>query len=726
MITMFCALASAHVPHDQVVAAAAPAGDPWWTLVNRGSASLLLRSDDAGDTWAFAGGAPTADTLVAAAALDDGAIVLVGTRWLWWSADGATWDHGPLPGAVDRAAGGASLVLAGPGGLFEGSPDGMALVTATPMVALAAGPGGIAAIDGRHRVWLGRDGAWETLSPPVNPTAALLDDTAWIGTADGSVYRLDGTRWPKAADRPAGPHPAILGIAAADGLAVVDGDGALWRSADDGASWVDQEAPLAIQYGGDGGASGLDEGVTVLAAAGDGWVLGGWAGLAVGGPGDWRPAALLPPEYTRGIAFSPDFDRDGTLVWGTYSGGIGVSTDGGSSWEFADGLLAPNVQALEVPTPRDAWAIVGHHLVRGDRRGTRWQAAGSPFLQDEQVLVLDDVWVAGVDANGPGIATPHGDSWDRVHLPVVDTPRNRVRIGALACVGTFAAELACTDDDGATWGLRFTGSGRMTSVRAWPPDDPTRLVLADEAGVHASDDGGGSWSTIPLDPVDPPEELALADDGTLFLATASARLYRSDDGGDGWTDLGIALPASVTAIAARPGFDPPDLLVATPAGVFHVRADDPPTVARFGGWEHVDAGASEFTDCPLCPESEPLDGASLGRVQPVPAGATLTTTVRGTSVAITGFGGAATLQIDDVDLATLDGDGPELARVDGLADGPHRVAIVGTSGDGVRIDAIDATSPADGLDFGGRGCGHGGGAACVTFVTTACRRRRRG
>mgnify|MGYP003335952639 CR=1 FL=1 len=119
------AAAVAHVPHDVVMAVAAAPGVPWYAVAEPGGPSLLLRSDDEGETWAFVGGAPAADRLVGAVLASDGTPVLLGEAGYGWVADGV-WVSDVLPGAVTFIAlDGETLLLAGPDGIWGGAPGAM-------------------------------------------------------------------------------------------------------------------------------------------------------------------------------------------------------------------------------------------------------------------------------------------------------------------------------------------------------------------------------------------------------------------------------------------------------------------------------------------------------------------------------------------------------------------------------------------------------------------------
>jgi hypothetical protein len=746
-ILALIASASAHVPHDQVTAVAMPAGHPWFAVATPGSASLLLESDDAGDTWRFVGGPPTADTLIDAAALPDGTVVLLGVAHVWWGgADG--WAATALPGDVGAvAADGDVVLLAGPDGIWAGTRDGLVRESTDSIATLSAG----VAIgeDGvlRERsggAWTRREGPGSTLR-----AAARVEETLYVGDADGTVWRADGAGWARCGalgDR--GDHPSVRQLAAdGDALLVATASRGPWRSLDGCRTWTDRAAPLEASYGTTGGPSSEQEAFTALGSADGRILLAGWDGLATSDDAgaQWHEAPIVPPDYTRGLAFSPAFEHDGLVYWGADSAGVAVTSDGGATFSAPNvDLSAPNVQYLKAWPESDGgrvFVIAGHHLHVSDDRGVSWPSVPTPFSADTGVFPWSEpghLWVAGTGGAAPVEETlDGGQTWSPV-TEVADV-HGLLRVtpeGAdpTLCSVASGTDLACAVDGG--FEVRLRGTGRLTAPAGWPHGAATRLVVADDAGAWWSDDAGLTWNMAALPAEDPPGELKIASDDSLWLTTRSGVLLRSLDGGESWEDTGVRFTSMPQALTPRPGFpDHPELLVGTADGVWVV--EDPEGdawIERWGGWQRVQVNGSSFSQCEGCAPTELFDafrGAGGQRLDP---GATLRTTLRGDRIAVTGLcdrASEAVLRVDGVQITRfgdrVDVSAHTLATAQGLADTWHEVEIAGVRGDGVVVSGIEARGDGVVLAYtpGARfGCGGSGDAAVLAGASLLARRRR--
>jgi len=145
-------------------------------------------------------------------------------------------------------------------------------------------------------------------------------------------------------------------------------------------------------------------------------------------------------------------------------------------------------------------------------------------------------------------------------------------------------------DRGRTWARVLIG-GPIFAVAISPTvaDDGTLFVATAEDGVLRSDDGGTSWSGANAGLLDL-TVLALAlsprfaEDRTAFAGTASG-LYRSRNGGRSWREVETGLDgAGVQALAISPDFPDDRLVLAGTEEDGLLRSDDGGTT-----WEPVDA-----------------------------------------------------------------------------------------------------------------------------------------
>jgi len=741
LLAIFLALsgtAYAHLPHDIVSLLAAPAAlddsGPWFTVCRPGSVDLLMRSDDGGRSWSFVGGPPVADTLLDAARLADGRTVLLGQDELWWTVDGQSWELQAVgSGYTELEAFEGSVLLGGASGLSTIDADGaVQRLSAEPVTAIHTGEGGTVVVTtgGALRTWDGD--AWQELSSPTSrrvSSGAMGASAVYAGTNDGKVYRHDGSGWLQCGALPGdATHPQVVGLVAGEGVvAAATADHAALVSLDGCHTW-ESRVGVQVLYDTEGSATGVDQAFPVLALAGQRIVAGGWAGLSITDDlGDaWRDETLLPPDYARGVAFSPRFSSDHTLWISSYAGGVLWSLDAGASFTGPDqGLSDANVQDVRVDpdNPLRLAAVVGHEAWASSDGGVSWFALNPPM---QSVLLARPyargVWVLGQDEAGEAALAWLG--WRRHNWW---TPDAGARIGQLSqvvlaqrptkCVSSRDdGTLQCMSRDKESWiTLLDEGPARMTEVVQLPDD---RLLVGHGQRLLASEDGGRSWREVLALLHDEVLLLTVAMDGTAVLATRTGRFLVADAEGESWTDLELRLPAAPTAIAPRPDFaQHPQLLAATAAGMFVVDTEQR-SLDRFAAVQWIDDHSTYV--CPTC-TSQPVDGASFGRVLVFDEATVLRTPVRGTEVAIIGSlpGGTALharlldaagaeVEVRDVDTA-----GPglaELTRFTGLPDAWYELELTGSPG--AMLDVVVATAPWQALDTRPRVTA--GAAACAS------------
>lgn len=734
-VALLVGLASAHLPHDNVRAVAAPlvgdpAGDPtgdgggtpWWLLADPSGTALLLRSDDDGHTFGMVGGEPVADHPLALGRLDDGALVVLGHTRYWWSRDeGATWASAPLPGEVDQLRGGAQLVLAGPDGLWTGAPGALDLVVTGEIVALADGPAGVVVVDAQGAVW---DGTAWTDGPGVSDASTIVavEAALYVGTRSGSVWRHADGAWTACGPLPApdGDAPVDIVALAHDGPVVLAATG--WRapfaSANQCTSWIDRGTPHDVDYDAVGGAETVDDAYPVLDVVDGRWLVAGWMGLwwSADQGATWTEAPVVPPDYTRGLLFAGDFATSGRVWVGTYAAGPAATADGGETYTCpAVGLGDSNVQLLtQAHDPADAetiFGIIGWDAQASRDGGATW-ARLTPGPSDVSVLATfddaDEVWVFGAAEDGAQQIVRSGDAgatWTPVtslagaldgdHAGPLGgwTTPTGARARCLSRHGAYG--IVCTVDDGQTWtsGARGGTSNEGTAPVGWPPGAATRVVWTDDHGVHLSDDLGRTTRDVAPSGADTPIALVGADDGSLYFATRAGVVWRSLDGGDAWVDLGLRAPAWIHVMTAAPGFAAqPLLLLGTHDGIFFLAgANGPsPTLERWARWERVD-GTSGYVECASCPVPPDDPTTVMDALLEVPANAVAAAWLRGTRVRILGqLRGGAQVRVDGVVVGLLDESVPGVpGDFGGFTDGWHHVQIEGTNGDGVAIDAIE-------------------------------------
>jgi len=486
------------------------------TAILAGTKAGLFRSQDAGQSWQRVLPGPADPALVALAVAAPGKTgrdifaTSEGGRLYRSSDGGATWPEMP------------SWAGLGVGVAIAISPN--YADDATLFVATADGP--LRSQDGGESWESSTFGLLDvdTLCLAISSNYAQ-DETLWAGTAFGGFFRSrnSGRSWREAG---AGlPDAAVQCLAqAGDGTiyAGTESDG-VFRSVDGGNSW--QRA-----------GAGLDGYSVNSLLVAPGFVLAG-SGLGLlrweEGSESWLPC-------TGGdcVAFALAGGDDLALAGGWQSG-VHISSDGGRSWQTANGRNAETLTAhappLAVQTP--------------------W---GALFVADED----------GVAA----CSTDGGATWQ----PVACLPADGIcDLIAGAGSGDDFALFVCADDaiyrrtEHELWEQLETPGAAVAHLVAssnFPTDGA--LLLADQDGyLYLSEDRGTSWREI-----NPPEHegdllgVALspyfATDRRLYLVTAGfaeqtvqAEVWQSDDAGEGWSDV-AGLTLDTPALCLLPLADP--------------------------------------------------------------------------------------------------------------------------------------------------------------------------
>lgn len=233
------------------------------------------------------------------------------------------------------------------------------------------------------------------------------------------------------------------------------------------------------------------------------------------------------------LAFSPGFAMDGILFASTRHGGIWRSTDFGLSWQAVNtGLSTLIVYDLSV----------------------------SPeFPIDQTVLAAT--------ADGLFRSTDSGDTWTHVNDGFVETSLTVVRFAPGNGSAAFAGEKTIhrSDDGGLTWAPleSFTYKLKVLDISPnFQSDDTMAVLLEVPVGVYGSVDAGVTWTASNTDLTDlHTNDIAIADDGTLFVVTKDDGCFRADALFSSWTlfDEGFEMLSDQTtnhfrSVAVSPEF----------------------------------------------------------------------------------------------------------------------------------------------------------------------------
>ena len=726
-LTLFC-IAGAHVPHPTVLGWAAPSmlddRGPWWLLTSS-HAPMLLRSDDGGWSFESIGGEPIGDRPVGIAQVEDGTLALLGESRLWVSSDGVLWNAVELPGEVHaiRSEGNAFL-LGGADGIWRVSSTGTAQREwPAPIGGLHAGER-VTATTEAGEVLVSTGGGWQLLSTPgARPLAALsAGEVVYAGFADGRVQQLRDRDWlecgPIAGAGQA--HTSVVAFAAdGDLLAVATGLGTVFTSTDGCASFVEYGTPNDVSYGAIGDPQTDTQAVTVLGLSGPTVVAGGWNGLGASwAAGTWRIPQLMVGDYFRGVALARGGDQAAVLYTGAQSAGPARSVDGGLTYTAVNhGLLKPNVQgvAVDPADPAIAYAIVNHEPFRTDDGGDHWRevgevASGSPLMHAGPAEC--EVW--GYLQGRGQRSVDCGRNWTDLIAGGGEPLAYRSHQGVVVDGGTrwciaVGGEVSvwCADVPGGPYAQVWANPDSSELILAAGSAAPSRLVLATGNGIVVSDDAFATATEVLLLERDQVLSIHMSDDGSAVAGTLAGLLYASADSGDTWSLVPgrLSAPAwDISSLADGDGqgffvvgtLDGVHLVTRTTAGAWEV--------SRMPRWQRIDDSSGYWQREGVDVDKESDEAAMDSRTLLVPAG-TMTTMFRGSSLTVLGTADGASVGNVWIDGALVGSIGEHVSNgvlyTTPLADGWHELTLAGVAGEGIFVDAIEATGAGGLLPSGG-------------------------
>jgi photosystem II stability/assembly factor-like uncharacterized protein len=464
---------------------------------------------------------------------------------------------------------------------------------------------------------------WSQLGPESHYVLALALDgedshVLYAGTESGLYRSPDGGgTWSLAAfaDLPVlavagNPRDSAVLFAAVAIPDSTDGSAAIWKSSDRGASWVARSTV-------DPQVSDLRSPRFVFDPAQTGTLYAFFTGDSGLGPvfrstddgASW--VSLAAAVGVRDLAASPD----GVLFAAT-DFGIAHSDDRGDTWVPALPMLSGSPAS-----PRDAitrilvsTAAPGGLIAAGSTgiwksgpRGLRWNAS------NQGISALDAYSLAVAPAGPPTVfaltgagifrSTDQGHAWTRAHsnldgpypmtIQAFDSRDPRTMYG----IGTdgqadFAVESTNGGGDWRQLPVPFTCIGSICDVGmdglALDPENPDVVYVAGSYSYHLgdsgdfllrSDDGFATWKKLPSPGL---ANLVFAPgrNGAMYGMTCR-RLFKSEDRARTWQGVGKGLPkklCSGVSSVAPPAFDPRD-----PQRVYIASGDQGVFVSTDGG-----------------------------------------------------------------------------------------------------------------------------------------------
>lgn len=722
MLLLLTSLALAHIPHDVVHSAAIPPdfdeSVPWFVIQDIEAQNDLYRSDDGGQTWNAIQSDILIDKLTDAAYTTSGVAAFLGEGRYWYTNDGDTWYSKTISVPVTKmAAYGRYLYFVGIGGIYRAAPGGVmtANLAGVPANGLFTTPDGLIATMTDGSIYRLQRGSWTHISGPssATPLSGTADSSRiYLGYADGTVWRYDGSSWDTCGVDPYAAYNLDRNQVVA---LSTDGSTLMMARADIGPavstdgcdSWSENVAPMNIDWPEDPGGSSATtaSAFTVLIVSGSRAFIGGYDGLADQQGGEWEHLTLKGGDYTRGIAFSHNFASDGIAFAGAYGSGVAVTHDGGATWDApAMGITAPNVENVLIPPDALAaervYALFDRVPHVSTDQGASWTEVVGPFTQSWDIALgpNDRVWALGLDTadsfdGGVVLSTDGGATWNELTTWPASIGTETVR----GVVDAYPRLWAWTQthvlrsvNGGTSWTDVYTSSSDITDLVGLPADRPTEVVLANADGLILW--SRGSATQVYDDDDAEVFELAIADDGTIVAGDQMERILRSDDSGRSFYDTGARVTNQFYRLETHPDFGShPQIFAAGSDGAFIAEDAD---VQRWSAYQRVD-DATDYVYCSSCTIVNDATSA-LGRHTQLSTGNSMWLTMRGDTVRVIGASGRRSfgkLFIDGVQAATFNlpitPRGSVIVEATGLTEDWHHVEILLQSGS-LTVDAFEA------------------------------------
>ena len=275
-------------------------------------------------------------------------------------------------------------------------------------------------------------------------------------------------------------------------------DGGIWKSDDDGVTWVSRREGLATYQFYD----------ICVAQSDPSFAMGGTQDNGV-------PGRVLGEEWFTSTLFADGFvcnirpsNADGVYAESQFGGHV-KSLDGGQTWSnVTTGITGTGSWvtpvAMDVNDPKQLFTSTSAGVFRTNDRMSNWTNVGSQTAIWIDVSLADGDVIWTVNGSRPYVSTDDGDTWTpasnygfavgpetKIAAHPVDPGTAFVTFGGF----TANAKIAMTTDFGLTW-TNVTGDLPIQPVNTLvvDPDYPSAWYIGTDVGVWTSINGGVNWT----------------------------------------------------------------------------------------------------------------------------------------------------------------------------------------------------------------------------------------
>ncbi|MEX1311741.1 MAG: YCF48-related protein, partial [Candidatus Sulfomarinibacteraceae bacterium] len=319
-----------------------------------------------------------------------------------------------------------------------------------------------------------------------------------------------------------------------------DNGGALFESADGGATWVQRDVPFSL-------GSPLN-GIFFLDGQ-NGWTWGNANYRTTDGGTTWAELPLLGSTY-----FMEFYSTSFGLATGNF--GRSVSHDGGLTWEPSPF----DIFAFDFAGTQTGLGVAATGLYRTSDGGATFtlvhagDAEAVVFLSAAVAVgIVDGAFVRSTDGGATWVVGAPVDGRSRLVAVSADVVLAWGRAGAFP---DYDDRIFRSSDAGQTWVDlgEVIDPGAFAAPFAFAVPDPQTVVVSDGAGgMHHSSDGGQTWASSFTSPGFQPGFLgsavpAFADPLTGYFGFGPGFVIKTIDGGATWTQVSSGSGESLTDI----------------------------------------------------------------------------------------------------------------------------------------------------------------------------------